>query len=263
MNEFNDNIVLKETDGIRYIQFKKLLEFGVKHAYTLRGTDFGHACPTSQESYKKLCDALGLDSKNLINPYQQHTDIVVCIDKYMTTEELTNLDGVITDNKELVLSAKNADCIIFLLYDPVKKVIGNIHSGWRGTFKKILEKGIVKLINNYKCDPKDIYCFISPSIRKCHFEVDEDVAELCKEIFGFTGKTDEFISLGDIKEGKQKYYIDTVEINKILMKDLGIEEDHIIDSELCSLCRKDILSSYRADGKNFERATGIISLKGC
>ena len=55
----------------------------------------------------------------------------------------------------------NNYCILFLFFDPVKKVIANVHSGWRGTFQKIWEKAIRKMIEYYKCDPKDILCFIS------------------------------------------------------------------------------------------------------
>jgi hypothetical protein len=132
--------------------------------------------------------------------------------------------------------------------------------GWRGTFQKIAEKTVVKMINYYKCNPENIYCFISPSIRKCHFEVEEDVKVLCEDIFKFTNRVQDFISLGEIKEGVQKYFIDTVLINKILLMDIGIKEENIIDSNLCSVCNSDKIQSYRVEGKDFRLATAIISL---
>ena len=117
------------------------------------------------------------------------------------------------------------------------------------------------MINYYHCDPKDILVFISPSIRKCHFEVDEDVKELCEDIFGFTNKTEEFIFKGEIKDGKQKYFIDTVFINKLLFEELGIKEENIIDCNLCSVCHSDIINSYRVDGKeNYKLGVALISL---
>ena len=139
-------------------------------------------------------------------------------------------------------------------------MIANVHSGWKGTFKKIAEKTVVKMINYYKCNPEDIICCICPSIRKCHFEVDESVKTLCEEIFGFTNRTNEFIKKGDIKDSKQKFFIDTVLINKILLYNIGLNEKNIIDSNICSVCSCEKINSYRIEGENFRRATAIISL---
>ena len=128
------------------------------------------------------------------------------------------------------------------------------------TGKKIAEKTVSKMITYYQCKPEEILCFICPSIRKCHFEVDEDVKILCENIFGFTNKLNDFIKKGDIKENKQKYFIDTVLINKILLKEMGLKEKNIIDCNLCSVCNSDKIASYRVEGKEFRRATAIISL---
>ena len=263
MNTFdNRNIILKKQNGIEYIQFRKLLELGIKHAYTLKGKEinFRSNSEEEKESYKKLFDAIGIDIKTLVKPIQRHTGIVKCINNLIPREKLNDVDGLITDKKGITLATTNADCILFLLYDPVRKVIANVHSGWRGTFQKILEKAIVKMITNYKCNPENIMCFICPSIRKCHFEVEEDVKELCENIYSFTGRTDEFIEKGFFKDGIQRYFIDTVLINKILLKQLGIKDENIIDSEICSVCNSTKISSYRVEGKDFKLATSIISL---
>ena len=262
MFESYKEIVYKKENEIEYIQFKKLLEFGIKHAYTLKGENinFRSDNPFEKESYKKLFNALNLDEKNMVKPYQRHTSNIRCINKVLAKSELNNVDGLITDRENIVLSTTNADCILLMFYDPVKKVIANIHSGWRGTAQKIGEKAIIKMVNYYKCNPKDIYVFICPSIRKCHFEVDSDVKDLFESIFSFTNKTDEFIKKGDIKEGKQKYNIDTIKINKYLLIENGIIEENIIDSGICSVCENEKISSYRADGASYKLATAIISL---
>ena len=181
------------------------------------------------------------------------------IRNWMAAIGLQDVDGLITDKENIALTSKNADCILFLFYDPVKKVIANVHSGWKGTFKKISEKTVNKMINNYKCNPEDILCFISPSIRKCHFEVDEDIKDLCADIFSFL-PIEEFIEIGEIKDDKQKYMIDTVKINKLLLKQMGLKEKNIIDSEICSMCNKDIVHSARGEGEGFKRETLIVSL---
>ncbi len=258
----NDNIIIKQGDGIEYIQFKRLLNYGIKHAYTLKceGINFRSNSPEEIDSYKKIFDCLGLNLETYSKPLQKHTNNVKCIDRVMEKSELENTDGLITNKENITLVTTNADCILFLFYDPKEKVIANVHSGWRGTFKRIGEKTIEKMIQEYHCNPENIEIYIWPSIRKCHFEVDEDVKLECEEIFGFTNKINEFIQKGQIKEGKQKYFIDTVLINKILFIKMGIKEENIIDCEICSVCNKDKIRSYRAEGKEFKLATSIISL---
>ncbi len=256
------NVIIKKENGIEFIQFKKLLELGIKHAYTLKGEgiNFRSTAKEQDDSYKKIFDAIGLDIETKVKPKQHHTSNVKCIERVMTLEELANVDGLITNKENLALATTNADCILFFMYDPIKKVIANVHSGWKGTFQKIAEKTIIKMEINYGCKPEDILIFINPSIRKCHFEVEEDVKNLCEEIFSFTNKTTQFITEGEIKEGIQKYNIDTVKINKILFQELGIKEENIIDCEICSVCNKDKVHSYRSEGKDFKLATAIISL---
>lgn len=258
----NEKIVCKKQNGIEYIQFRKLLDLGIKHAYTLKGdkTNFRSNSKEEKECYAKIYDAIGLDVNTLVKPLQNHTSNVKCLDTVVSKDELANTDGLITDKEKIALTTTNADCILFLFYDPIKKVIANIHSGWKGTFQKIAEKAVIKMIVNYKCNPEDIYCFICPSIRKCHFEVDEDVKDLCEEIFSFTNRIDDFIEKGKIVDNKQKYMIDTVLINRILLLELGLKNENIIDCDICSVCNSDKINSYRVEGKEFKLATAIISL---
>ena len=259
----NENIVINDgKNGLKYLQFKKLLEFNIKHAYTLKteGVDFSFNQDKHDESYKMLADCLNIDVNQIVEPVQTHTDVVVEVDEFISSEELKDVDGLITNKKNLAITSKNADCILFFFYDPNKKVIANVHSGWKGTFKKIALKTVEKMIKDYGCKAEDIYCFISPSIRKCHFEVDSDVKQMCEEIFNdYDLKC--IISTGDVKDSKQKYMIDTVLINKEGLLKMGLKEDKIIDSNLCSVCNKDKIHSARVEGEGFKRETSIIVLE--
>ncbi len=258
-----EDIIYKNSNGIEYIQFKKLLDLGITHCYTLKGEniDFGRKSKYLNESFDKVCKALNINQEEILRPKQTHSDNIKCVNSKTMENELNDTDALITDNKNIALVTTNADCILFLFYDPVKKVIANVHSGWKGTFKKIAQKTVIKMINNYGSKAEDILCFITPSIRKCHFEVDEDVKDLCEGIFAFTNRTNEFIEKSDIKDGKQKFLIDTVLINKILLGDIGLKAENIIDSGLCSVCNKDKINSFRVEGKNFKRAIALIMQK--
>ena len=113
-------------------------------------------------------------------------------------------------------------------------------------------------MSEYGCEAKDILAFICPSIMKCCFEVDKVVVDSFVEQFG---NIDEFITLGEVKAGKQKYFIDTVELNKKVMTELGLEKDNIISSDICTKCHSDIYHSYRADGKLSGRNLSLICIK--
>lgn len=282
-----ENYIIKKDNGISYLQFIKLLEYEeiVKHAISLRPIDIGSndrvtdeilsnqictgeycKCLSQQpiiEDYKKLCNALKLDYKNIYRPYQTHTDIVKCIENEeagIFTKDFKDVDAIVTNKKNKILSISIADCIDIIFFDPVKKVIANTHSGWQGTYKLISKKTVENMVDNYECNPKDIICCIGPSIRKCHFEVDEELSLKFYEKFKYLRNINEIISEGSKENNKQKYNIDTVLINKETMLRMGLKEDNIIDCGLCTVCNSDKFHSYRVDKEKSGRNTGIICM---
>ncbi|MBR3721055.1 MAG: laccase domain-containing protein [Clostridia bacterium] len=270
----NEIVVHKRENGFEFLQFRKLLELGVNHAYTLK-PHFFNTRPgvVSQERYNEsvknyidFCNVAGIDYNKLVKANQTHTNCVKVVDKppeKMSIEEdkFKDVDGLVTNIHGVSLASVNADCILLLFYDPVKKVIGNVHSGWRGTFSKIAVNGINAMVQNYGCNPEDIIVCICPCIRKCHFEVKDDVKNMCEDIFGYTNRLDEIIEfVGNDEEGNNKWKIDTVLITNILLKDCGIKNENIYDCGICSFCNKDIINSCRGDGKNYGLGTAIISI---
>ena len=258
-----ENIVYQNKDGIEYIQFKRLLEYPeITHCYTMRSNNQLNFQIKNRDFFNQSCNKIYkcLELKNplAVRPYQTHTDNVKVVRKI---EKLEDTDGILTNKKEIALITTSADCISLLLYDPVKKAIGSIHSGWKGTLKGIIVKAIEKMKNEYKSNPEDIICCICPSIRQCCFEVDEDVKDLFYNKYKDLKNIDEIIKLGDKKEDKQKYYIDTVKINIELLKNIGLKEKNIIDSNICTMCHSKEFHSERADGKSFGVNGAIIAIK--
>ena len=49
-------------------------------------------------------------------------------------------DAILTNKRKICIGILTADCVPTLIYDPVKGIIGAIHSGWRGAFKGIISK---------------------------------------------------------------------------------------------------------------------------
>ncbi len=261
-----ENVIIQNGD-LKILQFKKLLEYkNLEHAFTLKPLDFGSNNTYKEkeeeikENYKEVCNLLSLDCKNIIRPYQTHTKKVVTLthEYGIFPTELENVDGLITDKTNKSLSLVFADCTPIYLFDKNKNVIANIHSGWEGTLKQIVKEAVNKMIKEFYCNPKDIICAIGPTIRKCHFEVDEDVKDRFGNVFEDICGEEQFIIKA---ENKQKYYIDTVYLNKQMLMECGIPKQNIIDSDICTVCNNKILHSYRVEKENSGRSTAIISLK--
>lgn len=277
-NLSNENVIHIQRDGIQYLQFRKLLIYKdiVNHAYSL-GIDMNfrtgrakNADKLSKEDfnraiqdYKKLCGAIDENYIDVIKLIQEHTDNIVCINNKINKNmpdisklEYDGKDAMITNKKGLVLSTTNADCILLLLFDPVTNTIANIHSGWKGTLQRISVKTVEKMIKDYKCKPENIICCICPSIRKCHFEVDIDVKEMFEKEF----KDLQISSSMEKQKSNEKWNIDTVEINRIILKEIGLKDENIIDSGICSVCNCDLIHSYRVEKQEYGLSTALISL---
>lgn len=271
MDLSNENIIHIKSNNIEYLQFKKLLEYDnhLLHAYGIKGLDYrNHSNNIAIDSYKKILGEINLDIKTLTKPTQTHSNNVIAMYEKQNAntpdiglEYLENADGIVTNKKNISIATTNADCNLIMFFDPTNNVICNVHSGWRGTFNKISQVAVRKMKSEYSCNPKNIIVCLCPSIRACHFEVDEDVMQICKNNFSYTNKLDEIIRKGEIKEGKQKYNIDTILLTEILLMEEGILKSNIVDSGICSVCCSEKIHSRRADGVDYGLGTAIMSLK--
>ena len=286
----NDRVIHIKNGDIEYLQFRKLLEYSdvISHCYSL-GTNVNFRTFSKNDKinennkdnkkneneyekvisdYKNLCDNIGLDYRNLVKGIQKHTNNVKCVyskinkdEPDFNMKEYENIDGLVTNKTNIILSSTSADCISLLFFDPIKKVIGNVHSGWKGTIQRISVKTVEKMMNEFSCKPGNIICCICPSIRKCHFEVEENVKDEFQNEFQDLGEE----NLKEIIEEKipnKKWNIDTVLINKIILEREGLKEENIIDSKICTMCNPEILHSYRVEKEKYGLNTALIELKG-
>lgn len=276
----NENVIHIKKDGIEYLQFRKLLEYSdvIKHGYAIgldRNFRTARAKNVEQLSereynkaikdYKELADSIGIEYINIAKPNQAHTKNIKRIDKKVkqdspdfNLDEYNATDGLITNKKNIALASTNADCILMLFFDPVKKVIANVHSGWKGTLQRISIEAVDKMKQEYGCNSQDIICCICPSIRKCHFIVHRDVQEPYYNKFK---ELEEINQLIVPIPGEDRWTIDTVEINKIILKQAGLKPENIIDSGICSVCNSDQIHSYRVEKEGYGLGTAIIELK--
>jgi len=180
-----------------------------------------------------LVKTYNLDKYYCLN--QIHSDIVNIVDDKSPTN-ITG-DALVTNQKKLPLVIRTADCISLVIYDKGKKVLATVHSGWRGTLNGIVNNTIDIMINKFNCNPSNIEAYLYPSIRNCHFEVDNDVYQL------FKLKYNDYITKKDTK-----YFIDLQSIVKSQLTLLGITK--ITDSNICTYCNNDKYYSYRCNKTN-------------
>ncbi len=281
-----ENIIINREKNIEYLQFKKLLEFqdDLVHAYTLKTYNVGFNKKNNldgivEKSYDKIANELHINKEYIVQPVQKHTDNIyefiydnneinkleksntnpidnfhLCSNDNMTYyEELDNIDGIITNEPDIAPLLTFADCMSLLMYDPVNKVIANIHSGWQGTVKQIGVKAVNKMIKDYNCKPENIICCFGPSIRKDHFLVNNDLVQIFQNEFGDICKNNDIIQNTEFSNDKGKQYtIDTVLLNRILLKNIGLLDKNIIDSGLCTMCHSDMFHSRRVEGEKYQ-----------
>ena len=223
MDLSNENILHIKKEEIQYLQFKKLLNYPeIKYAYVvgLESNFKIYSNPSEEEIFK--------------NEKSKNNYKTICKELNLNYNNIVNTKQNHTDNIQIVNGKINKD---------------------NPDLKRISEKTVNKMVEKYECNPKDIICCMSPSIRKDHFEVDEDVYKLFFEEFK------NLPYLENIFEQKNnKWHIDTIQINREILKKQGLKEENIIDSGICSVCNKDLIHSDRAHGKNVGRATQIIAI---
>ena len=235
-----------------YFVFDNLNNDKVLSLYSKKPMDFCYKA-NREDGFKEIEKDFNYRFKKIkASAWQAHSDEVVIIDEDNLDTELRDVDGFLTNLVGVALEIRTAGCQSIFLYDPVKKVIGNIHSGWKGTYKQIVIKAIDKMIEHYGCNVKDIEVYINPSILGCCFEVKDDVINIFKEICD----VDKYM-----KPYEDRYLLDTVAINYDKLIDLGIKKEHIFLSNICTGCNTLEYHSYRKENKTEGRNISIICLK--
>jgi YfiH family protein len=186
---------------------------------------------------------LGLNENMVSYQKQVHEDSIQEVNTFGNCGES---DALITTSKNLGLAISSADCPAIFIYDPIKKIITSVHSGWRGTEKKIVQKTIIKLNDEFNSNPQDLICYIGPSISQKNYEVGEEVANKFDDEF--------------ILKKENKFHLDVAGVSYKMMIDEGVKKVNIQVSGLCSFEYESLLHSYRRDGQKSGRALGVIAM---
>ncbi len=203
------------------------------------------------ENVKQLLEELHIGNKDTIFTRQTHGNkIAEIVD---TKRKIINdCDGLITKKKNIILGMVTADCLPIIFYDPLEKIAGIVHAGYKGILRGIIENMVDVFIKNGS-KPQNLYIGIGPGIGKCCYDIPRERAEM------FVKKYPDFKNIVIKKE--KKYFLDLQKIAKEILFENGIQEKHIQVIPLCTKGEKDLFFSYRGDtGETFGEMATIIGM---
>jgi YfiH family protein len=192
------------------------------------------------ENRHRFFHAMSIPSRSAAIPQQVHGNHIVRITEPRTYPAT---DGLITDVPGIGLVVQVADCLPIYLYDPVRKVVGLVHAGWRGTKLKIVSKAVVEISRHYNVKAHNLHVFFGPSIGPCCYEVGNGVSMYFSDKY--------------LKNGK----LDLWESNRDLLIDAGVNPERIVMSRLCTVCLPEWFFSHRAGKGRTGRMMAIIGLR--
>ena len=207
------------------------------------------------ENRRRFLAALDMENATLITLNQIHSDKVHVVTDRSVSELAIEGDALITQEKNVAIAIKTADCFPLLLVDPVHRAVGAVHSGWRGTLSNIVSCAIEEMSRYFNSDPTEIMVALGPGIRDCCFEVDEDVARLFMEAYP------EIIPALPISGRPGKFSVNLAKILHAQLTRVGVPTRNQYDLGICPCCNTREFFSYRAEGTSSGRMMSIITIR--
>jgi polyphenol oxidase len=243
---------------------------GVSRAYGGQALNLGFTQQDSRTAVERnrkiflqeLCSANGRVSCPLVSLRQIHSDLIHRVDE--PPELPLAGDGLVTDTPGLIVAVQTADCLPIILVDRKKRAVGVFHAGWRGTVKRIVEKGVGEMRKDFGSDPRDIVAAIGPGIHGCCYEVGEEVRTRFEAQFAYASTLFREVKESDPVREKypllfltarapghselpHKLFLDLVVANRQQLLAAGLSAKNINAVAPCTSCHTELLFSYRAE----------------
>lgn len=274
--DFNsETLNIHRSSSVYYVTFPSFEKTGlVKHLYSTRrgGVSTGYFGPMNLgftrgddrfaviENFRRISYVTGIYPGDMVFSDQVHGDRILYVDQQdrgkgiYSPKEMRGVDGLITDKSKVCLVTFYADCVPLFFLDPVKKVIGLAHAGWRGTVLEIGRKMVERFCDDFGSQLGDILAGIGPSIGPCCFEVGPDVEG--EFAAAFPAWREEIIRPA---ENPGKSYVDLWKANRLILEKAGVYPEHITVTDLCTKCHDEYFHSHRRMGN--ERGTQAAFLE--
>lgn len=219
-----------EASSLPAEQFRALTALPrARHGFTTRvagidvRADKAEALRRLDAVHRQVRAELGMGAMPVVTAQQVHGSRIAVVDALPVHDEcFDNSDGLITNHGEVCLGIYVADCCAVYIVDPVRRAIGLVHSGKKGTELAVAPKAIHEMIVRFGSVPSDMVVQLSPCIRPPHYEID-----FAAEI------------------GRQ-------------CRDAGVENVH--DAGVCTACDPARYYSYRAEKGRTGRMLALLAL---
>jgi polyphenol oxidase len=243
-------------------QFERLgKESSIRHFVTDRsahsnGKEFTLSYSSSSEregvrnNRHLLAEALGIQDARLYFPSQVHKTRIVHVTPDTSKEELKETDALVTAERGICIAVMSADCVPILLADTRNKAIGAVHSGWRGTVARILEKTLQEMHAKFGTTGDGLLAAIGPSVSQESYEVGDEVVQAVYDAFG---NENELVVL----QANRKAKLDLWKANELQLLEFGVAPSRIEISNLCTVKNNhNFFSARKGDAGRF--AAGIM-----
>jgi len=230
---------------------------------------------------KELGIANGRKTWPLVSLRQIHSDLIHRVDRMRIDrlpKQLLAGDGIITDSPGLLVAVQAADCLPIILADRKRRALGVFHAGWRGTVKRIVEKGVGEMRKHFKSDPRDLVAAIGPGVHGCCYEVGEEVRTRFDGQFAYAASLFREVKESDPVREKYpllfltarapghgelpvKLFLDLVEANRRQLLDAGVLAKNIDAAAPCTACHTELLFSFRAEKGVTGRMMGAAGIR--
>lgn len=247
---------------MEYLAFPSLKETGmVRHLFSTRigGVSEGMFASMNlsytrgdrkeavDENFRRVAQVLDCGVEDFVCSDQTHTTNVRRVTKadrgkgVAVPKDYTDVDGLITDETGIVLATFYADCVPLFIVDTKNRAIGLSHSGWKGTVGRMGACTLKAMREAFGTKAEDVVAAVGPSICRDCYEVGQEVAEQFRE--GFSQAEAAQIL---IPKGNGKYLLDLWKANFYIFAQMGVPENRIHVTDICTCCNPNYLFSHRA-----------------
>lgn len=245
-------MTLHESNGLRFHQFEIFSSAVTQAVFTRRGGvspapwnslnlggSVGDSPAHVAENRLRIFDALGRAHDSIHDVWLVHgTDIVYADEPRPLDSPPERADILLTDNPQVSLFMRFADCVPLLFHDPIKKVIGISHAGWMGTVKGVAQVTVDAMQIRYGSRPEDILAGIGPSIGVDHYEVGAEVIGPVEKKFGKAAAQ-------ILHQRGNSTYFDLWKANLIQLNQAGVHQVEV--AGICTACQLEDWFSHRAE----------------
>jgi len=214
------------------------------------GHTVGDDLAAVKENHRRALGALGLTPGQVVRPSLVHGAHVEVVGRDHVGTVQSKTDALVTASPGVPLMMLFGDCMPLVLFDPVQRVAGIAHAGWRGVVAGVAEATVQTMIEQMGCDPGDVWAGIGPTIGPCCYEVGPDVAAEIEATSPPGAKV--------VHRDNGRIHADLPAAVSAQLRAVGVKQ--IEDAGLCTACRVDEFFSHRAEHGRTGRFGTVIGL---